>query len=380
MTTVTLSQLPSIDPAWLTDVVRQDQRSPDFEITAWTAGLLSDKGATSAEGLLLFKGEGRDPQGSRRWSVVLKTLTVDPNPNTGIDSLWHWGREIAVNRSDLFIRLPSCVRAPRFYGTTEWDGKVGLWMEHITGDAPDPWGLDEFAFVARRLGKFNAACMDVQLPAYPWFVRAAIPDWLAVWGPVSGWDNSFVQRHLSARTGERIMQLWSERQRFLSALNSMPQIFSHGDAQRRNLILRRNAQGDGDVIAIDWAQCRIAPLGADGAYLAGTAALFFDWRQEALQQLDECVFGAYLAGLRDAGWRGDPRVIRLAYTAFFAMWYGVFAPRAIATFTEPELQPQAMRLFHCQDDALSIGWVTLNEYALDCADQARDLMQALSLG
>jgi hypothetical protein len=379
MTTVTLSQLQAIDPAVLADVVRQDQCSPAFEITSWTAGVLSDKGAATAQGLLLFKGEGRDAQGSRPWSVVLKTLTVDPNPDIGIDSLWHWGREIAVSRSDLLERLPSHVRPPRFYGTTEWDGKVGLWMEHIAGDAPDRCGLDEYAFAARRLGQFNAACLNVQLPAYPWLVRAAIPDWLATWSPEAGWDNPFVQRHLSARSGERILQLWSERERFLSALAAMPQIFSHGDAQRRNLILRANAQGNRDVVAVDWALCRIGPLGADAGYLVGVAALFFDWKQAELQQLDECVFTDYLAGLVDAGWHGDPRMIRLAFTAFFAMWFGVFAPRAIATFTDQEMQSTAMRLFHCQDDALAMGWVALDEYALDRADEARNLMSKLDL-
>ena len=377
MTTTTLSQLQAIDPNVLAGVVRQDQRSPTFEITSWSAGVLSDKGAMSAEGLLLFKGEGRDERGSRTWSVVLKTLTIDPNPDIAIDSLWHWGRELAVSRSDLMDRLPGQMRAPRGYGTLEWEGHVGLWMEHVAGDAPDLWGSDEFAFAARRLGQFNAACLNVQLPAYPWLVRDAIADWQAAWSPDAGWDNPFVQRHLSARTGERIMQLWSERQRFLSMLNAMPQLFTHGDTHRRNLIPSKNRNGDRELVAVDWALCRIGPLGTDPAKLVGSTGLFFDWQLQAIQQLDACVFDAHLAGLRDEGWHGDPRTIRLAFTTFFAMWYGIFAPRAIAAFTRPESQSTSMRLFGCHGDDMAAGWVVLNEYALDRADEARDLMRQL---
>ncbi len=69
MATNAPSQLQAIDPTVLAGVVRQDQRSPDFEITSWSAGKLSDKGATGEDALILFKGEGRDAQGSRPWSV-----------------------------------------------------------------------------------------------------------------------------------------------------------------------------------------------------------------------------------------------------------------------------------------------------------------------
>ena len=233
MTTDIQSQLQSIDPAVLAEVVRQDQLSTSFEITSWSADMLTEKGSIDPEALLLITGTGCDAQGSRSWSVVLKKFTVNPDPNIPIDNLWHWRRELAVSQSDLIDRLPRQLLAPRFYGTTEWAGHVGLWMENIAGDAPDIWGIDEYAFAARRLGQFNAACLAVQLPDYPWLVRAAIPDWHAAWGPEAGRDNPYVQRHLSQRAGERIRQLWSERQRFLAALHAMPQVFSHGDLQRR---------------------------------------------------------------------------------------------------------------------------------------------------
>lgn len=164
MTTDIQSQLQSIDPAVLAEVVRQDQLSTSFEITSWSADMLSEKGSIDPEALLLFKGTGCDAQGSRSWSVVLKKFTVNPDPNIPIDNLWHWRRELAVSQSDLIDRLPRQLLAPRFYGTTEWAGHVGMWMENIAGDAPDIWGIDEYAFAARRLGQFNAPALRCNCP------------------------------------------------------------------------------------------------------------------------------------------------------------------------------------------------------------------------
>jgi hypothetical protein len=47
-------KLQAIDSAILTDVVRQDQRSPLFEVTGWSVRRLSDKGVTNPDGLWLF--------------------------------------------------------------------------------------------------------------------------------------------------------------------------------------------------------------------------------------------------------------------------------------------------------------------------------------
>ena len=53
-----LGRLQAIDLALLTDVVRQDQRSPSFEITEWSIKRLSDKGVQNPDGLWLVSGSG----------------------------------------------------------------------------------------------------------------------------------------------------------------------------------------------------------------------------------------------------------------------------------------------------------------------------------
>ena len=54
-----LEQLQAMDPSVLLDVVRQDQRDPNFILSDWTVRLLSDKGAVNPEGLWCFSGHGQ---------------------------------------------------------------------------------------------------------------------------------------------------------------------------------------------------------------------------------------------------------------------------------------------------------------------------------
>ena len=91
-------KLQAINSAILTDVVRQDQHSPRFEVTGWSVRRLSDKGVSNRDGLWLFSGAGYDNAGSRSWSVVLKILHRQ-EPELPLSDLWHWKREFFVAQS-----------------------------------------------------------------------------------------------------------------------------------------------------------------------------------------------------------------------------------------------------------------------------------------
>ena len=85
-----LAQLHAVDPATLTEIVRQDQRSPSFEIAHWSVQPLSDRGFVATDGLWCFSGEGRDESGARSWSVAVKSSPAKirscPRPMCAIGS------------------------------------------------------------------------------------------------------------------------------------------------------------------------------------------------------------------------------------------------------------------------------------------------------
>jgi hypothetical protein len=170
MTTTLLTQLQAIEPAVLTDVVRQDQRSPAFEITSWTANVLSDKGVANPEGLFLFSGEGRDERGARSWSVVLKVIRSSRSED--IQSYFYDTRELLVYQSGLLNRLPRHLIAPRCYGATTVNGAGWVWMEHVHDESSPKWDAGHYLFAAKQLGLFSAALLkDDSFPRMPWFYR-----------------------------------------------------------------------------------------------------------------------------------------------------------------------------------------------------------------
>ena len=94
----------------------------------------------------------------------------------------------------------------------------------------------------------------------------------------------------------------------LDLLESLPQVFCHQDAFRRNLF----SQG-GRTIAIDWGYMGIAPVGAELVALVAASLFFFEIPAEQTEELDRLCFEGYLLGLRQAGWNGDPRLVRMSY-------------------------------------------------------------------
>jgi Phosphotransferase enzyme family len=94
--------------------------------------------------------------------------------------------------------------------------------------------------------------------------------------------------------------------KFLDALDALPRTLQHGDASAPNLFARPIPGGE-ETIVIDWAWLGIGALGED-------LAVLWNWfvrlaRSTTTDQLME----SYLTGLREAGWSGDERVVRLGW-------------------------------------------------------------------
>ena len=375
-----LEQLESVDRAVLTDIVRQDQRSPDYKILDWTVRPMKHKGQTNPDGLYLFEGRGRDESGENSWCVVSKNIQNDPDPKP-LDHLWYWKRELEFYRSGLLEQIPGKMATPGCYRVEETPWGVQFWLEYVEDQAPERWTLDHFAYAAHQLGCWNAICYQNQfLPGYPWLCREPQRDWL-VWSEISTtWrdrSSPYLRKVLCEADQARAVRLLDEREEWLGLMRRLPQVFSHFDFQRRNLILRKSAEGRDELVLIDWAMVGIGPLGGELNSLIGADALLFEIDPRDMASLDQIVFDAYLAGLREGGWSGDPDLIRLAYTAYIALFCGAIGPAAIALLDTEDWQQWGWRSFACGPEDLTEGWGYMCRYALDRADEARRLAERL---
>ena len=120
-----------------------------------------------------------------------------------------------------------------------------------------------------------------------------------------------IDRHLKSLIGKysRFTALWEERNRILDVVENLPQVFCHQDAFKRNLFALQNK-----TIAIDWGYLGVAPVGAELVALVAGSIGLFEVPVDRVKEMDHICFEGYLQGLRDAGWNGDPKLVRMGYT------------------------------------------------------------------
>jgi hypothetical protein len=285
----------------------------------------------SSGGVYRFFGTAQTADGERAWSLVLKvtrdaeTLEHEtPVPEGLARSLSDavlWDRELRAYENGFLGQLDGeLVAAPYHGGSRHDDDTCWLWLEDLGGDDASPWPLERWARVGHALGAFNGAFLAAHaLPSEEWLGRR----WLRVWstqitpwlfgrgthdGPA--WEHAAVRAAYSKALRERVWPLWAAREELLGAVDRLPQTCSHLDAHRRNLF----ARGD-RFVAIDWGLLGLAAPGEEiASTLVGTVASG-ELPAEAAGDLAATLYEGYLAGLRDAGWHGDERDVRLGFTA-----------------------------------------------------------------
>jgi hypothetical protein len=380
-------QLHNLDPALLTVVVRQAQRSPAFDLLDWSVAPLNhQKIIDTTGGLYRFSGQGQDAAGVRPWSVVLKIVNQPSGEMCQSPREWcYWQRELLAFQSGTLAALPGPLRAPRCYGVTEREDGGWIWMEHISEATGQRWSLADFGRAAAHLGRFAGAFLTGRpVPDQPWlgepFFRSIFADggwWaqhMATDTPESIWQSPLVQRAFSPDLRRQVLDIWADKQRFFDALDRLPQVLCHNDCHRRNLMWRKGENGQDELIVLDWAFCGLGSVGMDIGELVATSTYFFDSDLNAIAELESVVFAGYLAGLRAAGWQGDERLVRLGYTACAGLWMGATLPGWAAVMLEPASGVNALAMYGRPADEVLTGWVTLTEFLLDRADEARRLM------
>jgi phosphotransferase family enzyme len=372
-----LEKLRAIDPKILTNVVRQDLNNPAFEITEWTVQRLSDKGIANPDGLWLFSGWGNNGKATESWSAVLKILKREEQDLPPSD-LWYWKREFLLAQSGLTQNLPRQVKAPRFYDCEEMPESAWLWMEHIETHDPVRWALDDYAFAAYQLGQWNSVYLTgASLPDGNWLARQHYRTWLGWMNYEKDWKNPLNQKYVSEYVRERYDRLWNEREQFYEVLERLPQVFSHFDCHRKNLGIRLSKEQEKELIILDWAQCGIGAIGTELNWLVGMSSALLEWPPSELPALDTAAFQSYIQGLQEAGWSGDIDIVRLGYVTMLAVFIGLIFPGFARAWCSPENREFALQILGSAEEELFLKGLPMLNYALDCADEARALMQEL---
>jgi hypothetical protein len=149
------------------------------------------------------------------------------------------------------------------------------------------------------------------------------------------------------------------------------------DAYRPNLFIRRDAQGNAQLVAIDWVFAGTGSLGEEIANLLAASLIWFAYDAAQAKHLDETVFAGYLAGLREAGWAGDFRLARLGYTAACALRWGLVGLWWSRSLNNAQEQADLEKKWNHPVPELVSQWAKTTCYVLGLADEAAQLQRAL---
>ena len=256
----------------------------------------------------------------RRDGVVHKVLTrrrPAPEHWAASDDPRHWNywqREALVYRTGLPERLG--LGAPRVLDIADSpEGDVELRLEHVDGAHGGEMTVDDLEATARALGRAQGA---PDLPAEPWLSRGFLRDYsgsrVVDWALIEdddAWAQPLVRAHFPPALRKGLSDLHAQREALLATMERLPRTVCHLDVWPNNLIRRPG----GEVVFVDWAFAGDGALGEDIGNLIPDSVLDLLFPHELLDELDSRLTAAYLDGLREAGWRGDERAVRLGICA-----------------------------------------------------------------
>ena len=123
---------------------------------------------------------------------------------------------------------------------------------------------------------------------------------------------------------------------------------------------------------MDWAFLGPGPLGAEVGTLLGASLAFAELDGESTREAERAVYEAYVAGLRDVGWEGDERLVRVGYAASTALRWGT-CPTWLGVVHDEKRHAWAEQFCGRPMAEIVEGWVALTRYTLELAEEARRL-------
>ena len=179
------------------------------------------------------------------------------------------------------------------------------------------------------------------LPEVPWlsrdFLRQYSSEKPATWDLLDdddAWQHPVVIQTFPAGLRDGVRLVHAHRERLYQISESLPRTLCHLDFWPKNLIRRP----DGQIALIDWSFTGLGAVGEDAGNLVPDSVLDHFIAARDLPRLEQVVFDGYLRGLRQAGWREDPRLVQLG------MWSSAVKYDWLAAVTlEQVRQPRQYR-------------------------------------
>lgn len=376
-------QPQAIQQAVLTPIIRQLLQDETAAITDWTSQPLQD--GFSGFAVERRQGYAQTATGQQAWSLVRKIIT--PSGGSAYPAASdYWQREVLAYQSGVPTNLPAGLAAPRCFAIENPTvDEFWLWLEDIGRVDASTWPLKRYGLAARHFGRWNGRYLTGHtLPPEPWWRGPDVAERLAL--AEAGIAELPHLRHnplfvdlLTGNRVERIQRLWAERATLLAGLARLPRTLCHRDAFARNLMSRTRVDGSEETVALDWGMAGHGMLGEEIVPLFNATLTFVAIPIEQIAELDRLIFTGYVAGLRDAGWQGDERLVRFGFTALAALKAGVADPAVKmpavarrAAALPPDVEPPRLLNPGGYAQAAAVG-----HYLLDLGDEAHRLRETL---
>ncbi len=197
---------------------------------------------------------------------------------------------------------------------------LDLWIDFVPGTPGVSFDLADHQALARGLGRWQAGPLMVSptVEAEPWCSRGFIrsysmskPAPYELVDDPESWSQPIIRDCFPGMLRAGWARLLANRARLLDVIEHLPRTRCHLDVWAGNATRRP----DGTVVLFDWSFFGDGALGEDIGNQVPDGVFDLFWPAERLAELETAVFGAYLDGLRAAGWDGDHRVVRLGMVA-----------------------------------------------------------------
>jgi hypothetical protein len=153
-----------------------------------------------------------------------------------------------------------------------------------------------------------------------------------------------------------------------------------GVSQQASETFPCSPDGSRVTVAIDWSFLGVAPVGQDLGHHLGCN--IYNWAVDPRQAADHDATAtrAYMRGLAELGWQGDPRPVLMARAAAAALQIGTFYAAHVAWLCPEMADPDAeaevpwpdelARKHHMSLEAAISCWSAGFPYILDLGDEA----------